>query len=996
MEFGVLGPLQVRCGDAIVDIRRGPRTVLTYLLLHVGDTVRSDVLADVLWADHQPANPANALQTQISYLRRQLAAHASTQPIVTRPGGYAIEVAPEAIDAHRFDRVVHQAATAVARGDHDPAAIVDTLDEALSWWRGEALEDVAGEPFAIGEAARLHELRLTALELRHDAALALGRHREVAGDLAALVQEHPLRERFHGLLMLALYRSGRQAEALRAFGVARERLVDELGIEPGPELRDLERRILDHDPTLMLAPAETAASQVPAAASAATGTAWVPTRTPPSAHLPAAVTPLIGRAVELERVARLLERSRAVTLTGPAGAGKSRLAIEAARGLSASHEVWYVDLGDVDDPTQVAIEVASAVDVPTLPGDDPVRAIAAALLGRGGLLVLDTCEHVVGAAGALVGRLLRDAPDVRVLATSRRPLNVNGEIAWPVPPLALASPGGSVESLRAFPAIELFVERAEAVQPDFALTADNADDVAAICMALDGLPLAIELAAARVDVLPPKLIRDRLARRFDLLVGGGSDASARQQTLRGAIDWSIGLLDDRERIAFARLGVLIGTFDLEAAGCVAALDDPDELLAVMTSLVRHSMVARAGTDRFRLLDTLRAYALDMLEALDADATRSRHAGCFTRLAEASEAGIRSADQLAWLERVRADLPNHRAALEWMVAVGDGEGAARLAGALGWFWTLDGLLADACTHLGGVLAFDRLPPRERAKLSWSLALVVASLGELHRAEELAEDAIRLAGEAGDPVQAGYGLNALAVARWGLGDLDGAEHRRDEAIELFETHRESWGTGVSRVLRGRTALDRGDPRARTVIAEGLAAARVTGDRHLIGMAHEQLARLALHDGDLDAALAHADEAVRFHDEIGYVEGALAAHHVRGAALLARGDRPASSAEHRSALRAARAIDHRAAMCEALDDIALVMHADGRTQDALALVRAADGERRRLGLARRPDDLSRLAVLLAELADTGAGDGPPDEGGAEFDRVVEGVLDSGAPAA
>lgn len=977
MEFGVLGPLQVRSGDVHVDIRRGlPRTILTYLLLRVGETARSETLADVLWGDQQPVNPSNALQTQISYLRRQLAAHTASQPIVTRPGGYALVVDRDAVDAHRFDGAVHAAAFDLTAGDHDPANVLDRLDTALSWWRGAALDDVAGEPFAIGEAARLEELRLTAIELRYEAALALGRHHEVASDLAALVGEHPLREKLHAQLMLALYRSGRQADALRAFAAARETLIDELGIEPGPELRELERRILDHDPNLVPVVTE-------------------PLRPPPlapadlvSGRLPAAVTTLIGRDVELERVIRLLDRGRAVTLTGPAGAGKSRLAIEAARAIAATCDVWYVDLGDVDDATQVSSEVASALGVPTIPTDDPIRTVSNALVRRSGVLVLDTCEHVVASVAALVGRVLRDAPEVRVLATSRRPLNVSGEVAWPVPPLALASPDDALEQLRTYPAIELFVQRAEAVQPDFELTDDNAADITAICMALDGLPLAIELAAARVDVLAPRLIRQRLGRRFDLLVDGGRDTRPRQQTLRGAIDWSIDLLDEQQRHCFARLGAFSGSFDLAAAAFITDNDDPDKLLEVMTSLVRHSMVARAEGERFRLLDTLRAYALDMLDALDADATRDRHAQNYVELAEHAELGIRGPDQREWLERLRADLPNHRSALEWMIAAGDGASAARLAGALGWFWILDGMLADACTHLEAVLAFQSLPPREHAKVSWSLALLVASQGDLRRAEQLAQDSLVSGQAADDAARMGYGLHARAVAQWALGDLDSAMQTWAEAIDQFGRSEDDWGAALCRVLRSRTALDQGASNAREIITEGLTAARSTGDGHLIGIALEQLARIELRTPDPDAALRHADDAIALQDAIGYVEGVLGARHIRGIALLARGDVDASLAEHLAALRAASAIGHQAAVCEAIEGVAAAFCAQGQTVRALRLARVTTTARQRLDLPRRRDDELWLADCVGDSSEPpGCGDGA----GEDLDDTVFQLLTS-----
>jgi predicted ATPase/DNA-binding SARP family transcriptional activator len=962
VEFGVLGPLQVRSGDVVVDIRRGlPRTILTYLLTRVGETARSETLADVLWGDQQPVNPSNALQTQISYLRRQLAAHTASQPIVTRPGGYALLVDRDAIDAYRFDGVVHAAASDLAAGDHHPANVLERLDTALSWWRGAALDDVAGEPFAIGEAARLEELRLTAIELRYEAALLLGRHHEVASDLAALVSEHPLREKLHAQLMLALYRSGRQADALRAFTTARDTLVDELGIEPGPELRELERRILDHDPALVPVAAE--APRQPIAAAPAD---------PAAGRLPAAVTTLIGRDVELDRVIRLLGRGRAVTLTGPAGAGKSRLAVEAARSIAATCDVWYVDLGDVDDPTQVATEVAGALGVPSVPTDDPIRAVSNALTMRSGVLVLDTCEHVVASVAALVGRVLREAPDVRVLATSRRPLNVTGELAWPVPPLALALPDAPVEQLRDFPAIELFVQRAEAVQPDFELTDDNAADITAICMALDGLPLAIELAAARVDVLAPRLIRERLGRRFDLLVDGGRDTRARQQTLRGAIDWSIELLDDDQRHCFARLGAFSGSFDLDAAAAVTGLDDPDAVLDVMTSLVRHSMVARADSERFRLLDTLRAYALEMLDGLDADATRDRHAQHYVQVGERAELGIRGPGQRGWLDRLRSDLPNHRAALEWMIAVGDGTGAARLAGALGWFWILDGMLADACGHLEAALEFTDLRPRERAKASWSLALLVASQGDLRRAEQLAEDAMVSGQASGDPARVGYGLHARAVARWALGDLHSATQIWAEAIDQFDRSDDDWGAALCRVLRSRTAIDQGAANAGEMIAEGLAAARSTGDGHLIGIALEQVARIELRTPDPDAAIRHADDAIALHDAIGYVEGVLGARHIRGIALLASGDVDASLIEHLTALRAASAIGHRAAVCEAIEGVAAALCTQGQPERARRLARVATTARRQLDLPRRRDDERWLTRCIGDPSES-----PPRDG-------------------
>ena len=791
------------------------------------------------------------------------------------------------------------------------------LDDALALWRGDALADVTGESFAIGEAARLDELRLVGLELRHDLMLGLGRHHELVGELIALIREHPLREQLHEQLLVALYRSGRQADALRAYDQTRTLLLEELGIDPGPRLQDLERRILAQDPTLSWTPSPADSPETPDVAAVQAASARPASR--PTATIPIAVTGLVGRDIELARIRKLLDRSRILTLTGPAGAGKSRLALEVAAWRAASTDVWFVDLAAVADPEVVAATVAAALGVPVVPGEDATTSVATSLASCNGLLVLDTCEHVVGAAALLVGRILRQARDVRVLATSRRPLGITGEIAWPVPPLALAPPdAASLDAAAGYPAVELFVERAASVRPDFELTDANAADVAAICLALDGLPLAIELAAARADVLTPEAIRARLMNRFQLLVDGSSDVAPRQQTLRAAIDWSIGLLEEHQRTFFAQLGVVAGTFDLEAASAITQ-STPEQTLAVLTALVRQSMVTVVGDDRYRLLDTLRAYALEALEALDADDARNRHADYHVGLAECAERGIQGADQLSWLDRLRTDVPDHRAAFEWLVSTGDGVRAARLAGALGWFWTLDGMLAEACRRLEQVLAFADLPPAVRGKALWSLALLAASLGELQRAQSLATESVDLGRQAEDLVVTGCGLNARAVTEWALGDLEGARRTRDESIAAFAAAGHEWGLALCRVLQARTAIDQNDPQATSLADHGLVAARATGDLHLVGIGLEQVTRLALRAGQVDAAHSSAAEAVDVQEHIGYTEGVIASLHLLGRAALASGDAANAETHHIRALRLAQTIGHAAAMCEALEDLA-----------------------------------------------------------------------------
>ena len=970
IRLDVLGPLEVSVDEESIDIRRGiPRAILVALVLRAREVVSAGVLAELVWADEQPRNPVNALQLQISYLRKRLGGGSPGQPIVTRPGGYALMVDDDDIDARRFERLIRDAAQLAPP---NPIASLDLYETALRLWQGAAYADVLGEPFVVGEATRLEEMRLSALEERNDVLLALGRHAELVGELSGLVNEHPLRERLQAQLLLALYRSGRQADALRAFGRARAILVDELGIDPGPDLRRLEQQILTQDADLDWKSLVEDDPVDPASSAMLQPSPAVPTR--PGGRLPMPVTPLIGRQVETAKVLQLLGRSRVVTLTGPGGGGKSRLALDVAHdvldhaGDAADRppsEVWFVDLGPVEEPEQVASTVAAAMGLPTIPGEDSALAVAAWLATRRGLLVLDTCEHVISGAASLVGQVLRAARDVGVLATSRRPLGVNGEIAWPVPPLALAPPDvRSVTEALSYPAIALFVERAAAVRPDFELTEADLGDVVAICLALDGLPLAIELAAARADVLSPGAIRQRLVHRFDLLVDGARDVAARQQTLRAAVDWSADLLDDQHRQFFARLAVFPAAFDLDAAAAVAGEHGGDDPFRMLTDLVRQSMVTVPGPDRFRLLDTLRAYAAELLADLDADATSRRHAQHYLALAERGEVGIRGTEQCHWLEQLRAAVPQHRAALEWLLSTGDGEGAARLAGALGWFWTLDGMLADAHHHLGQIVELPGLSDQVRAKVSWTLALAAASLGDLGRCRTLGAMAADLGRAVDDRAIIGYGLNAEAVALWGSGELDESAALHDEAIEHFEAAADVWGIGLCNVLRARTAVDVGDETASEMTSRAVDAARATGDGHIVGIALEQLARVALKNLDPVQASRLVEESLAAHETIGYSEGMLSSLHLLGRADLAN-DAPQEARQHHlRALSIAVSIGHAAGTIEALDGLTAVAVALNDKQLASRLAQVVEAERVARRLPRRADEYAMFNTLLSDV--------------------------------
>ena len=957
-----MGPLEVRAGSDVVSIRHGlPRALLIALLLRTGQSVSASFLIDVLWGDDLPRNPANALQIQVSYLRKQLAGGASdgTAPLETRPGGYSLVAEPAAIDVFRFE--------AAMRDLPPPDTLLDELavrhaldhvDAALEMWRGQALEDVATMDFARGEITRLEELRSAALERRMDLLLLLGRHNDVVSDLSELVRRMPLRERFREQLVLALYRAGRQGDALRAFDDARRTLVDELGIDPGPELRRLERRVLEQDPSLDWAPiTKVRAAERPTVGP--TGSAPPPRGT---GRLPVPLSSLVGRSAELARLADVLDRHRALTLTGPAGAGKTRLAIELAS--RSSLPVCYVDFSPIDDPKLVGPTVASAAGVTaSSPGEDPVASIAATLAPLEMLVVLDTCEHVAGAVAQLASVVLGAAPGVRMLATSRRTLGLSGEFAWPVPPLDLPPPdAATLAEIAPHAAVALFLERATAVRPDLDVDDAMAADIAAICVALDGLPLAIELAAVRSEALSHEAIRARLEDRFALLIDGSSDATQRQQTLRAAIDWSYELLAPGQRRFFARLGVFAGTFDLEAALDVAGpgLDAPVDLLA---SLVKQSMVARAGRDRYRLLDTLRAYALEALAQLDADDTRKRHATVYVALAEQGEMGIRGAGQHAWLEHLRGDINNFRAALEWCLMTGDTTSAGRLGGALAWFWTLNGMLAEAIQQLEQLVAIEDMSPATRAKCLWGYALLSASLGRLGTARDAGGRAVDLARSCGDDAGAAYGLNAVAVAEWALGNHDRSLDAHREALALLDTLDDPWGQAVCNVLQARTLFDIGDRDAAAVAREGVDHARRAGDAHVLGIALTQIAQIAIADGNTGAKAAAA-EALDLQEAIGYTEGMVSALHVLGQAHRIAGDLDAARAHHRRALALAARIGHAAAMCEAIEDLAR----DESTQHpelANRLLGASRAERERRGLPLRQRDAADLARLEVAFA-------------------------------
>ncbi|WP_084962623.1 BTAD domain-containing putative transcriptional regulator [Thermoactinospora rubra] len=843
MRFGVLGPLAVwtDAGEPVAIPGAKVRALLADLLVHEGRPVSADRLVEDLWGDEAPANPVAALQVRVSQLRKALedAEPGGRDLVVSRPAGYLLQVPDDAVDARRFAEL-----TARAQDTADPRARAALLSDALALWRGPAYADVADQQFAGPAVAHLEERRLAALEQRARARLELGEHVLLAGELADLVARHPLREGLRAAHMLALYRSGRQSDALASYAELRERLAEELGLDPGPDVTALHQAILRQDPALDAPPALAPTAR----------------RT----NLPAPVSDLIGREGALAEVKAQLEANRLVTLTGTGGVGKTRLALEAARRLVDAHPdgVWLVELAPLDaqaEPAELAEAVLAALDIRQEAG--PATAadrLADALRAMDLLLVLDNCEHVVEEAAALAEALLQAAPRLRVLATSREPLGLAGEVVWSVPPLEVPEGAGLAEVARA-EAVKLFVARAGAATRSFALDETNAEAVARLCRRLDGIPLALELAATRVRALGVQGVVDRLGDRFRLLAMGARGAPRRQRTLTAVIDWSWQLLTPPEKAALRRLAVHADGCTLEAAeevcagGEVAAAD----VLDLLTRLVDRSLVVVAEGPagvRYRLLESIAQYCLDRLaDAGELEEVRQAHARHYLALAERAEPYLRGREQRRWLQRLDAEASNMRAALD---AASPEEGL-RLVNALAWYWFLRGRLAEARRSFDTALARAPGACRDRARAAaWRAGFAL------------------LRGEEADWEEALRGLDdpaARARAQWfvtlALTDVPSSRRLLSEAMATFRETGDRWGTAAalcrqamySYMQRDFEALERDGERSARLFRE-------LGDGWGQLQATEWLAGLAEMRLEYDRAAELFTEALRLAEELG----------------------------------------------------------------------------------------------------------------------------------
>lgn len=836
MRISLLGPLAVEADDGSAVPVGGPkqRAVLAVLALNGGRVVPTDTLVDGIWGEEPPASVLNSLQVYVHGLRKALG---DPSLITNEPPGYRLAMPPVTTDVMEVQELRERARASAAEGD--PRSAVAHLVAAQALWRGEPLADLRAMDFTTYVAVEMTESRLADLELTMDLRLALGEHREVLAPLEKLLAEHPTRERLWCQLLLALYRSDRQGDALTAFRRARSALADELGVDPGPSLRDLELAILRQDPELDLAPL----APVQGVAASAE-----PLRAPLTTRLPSSPHPLVGRDEQVGQVVASLRaaQARLVTITGPGGMGKTRTALEVARTVQDDFDtVLFVELATAVDGAGVLLELGSVLGLP--PDDSSATAVTEILAGRRTLLVLDNLEQVTG-AGTVVAGLLGEVEGAVVLATSRSPLRLSMER---VHPLASLPPSG---------AADLFAARATAARPDFRLDDETRADVAALCRRLEGLPLALEMAAARVRLLPPRDILRRLESGLDRLGSGLADLPERQRTLAATAAWSLDLLGEEERALCARLTVFEAGFTIEAAAAVCGTD-PDLVVDGIGTLIDSSLVTpldTSGEARFRLYDVVCQFAGRQLEDDARSALLDAHAAWFLQWAEERAAHLDGPDHARTIESLTHEEPNLELVLSRTIGLDQADATVRLVMALLPYWTASGRLQRGCSAIDDALEMTGLDDEQRAVLracqgivnyhltAWSLAVeqLSTALDVLPAASEIAARVRCHLGAAltvtGDPTA---GADHAAVA------LEQAEAHDWYDVRVLALSALAIAAAISGDFEEETRRYR----------ERLALVRAHGDRARTVDTLSTLAEIDVDEGSWESARRHAEEAL-----------------------------------------------------------------------------------------------------------------------------------------
>ena len=887
VKVRLLGPLEVVLAGRVVDIGSAKqRAVLALLALQAGKVVTCDRLCDVLWGEEQPASPTANMQSLISRLRRALAGAAGGNGEVgrdvlpTREPGWALEVDPSAVDALRFEALTARARGRIARGEVAAAAV--DLDEAISLWRAPALLDVVEAGYLTAEATRFNEARLDAVEDLADAELAMGRPADALARLELHVEANPYRERAWGELMIALYRLGRQTAALRTFERVRTILGEELGLDPSPALAEIQQRILNHDPALV-GPSDVVRPSTEAESRPAS---------------PVGRSVLIGRDDDLVAVVNHLSRHAVTTLTGPGGVGKTALALAVARDQHQAfpggvRPVW---LGAIREPSLVAAEVAASVGLPRSGGRAYADALVSWLADMDVLVVLDNCEHVIEETGALVERLTAQLPGLRVLATSREPLSVMGEVVHRLAPLAVPTSDASAEAVASSPGVQLFLERARAQAPEFGDDAEHGQLVGDICRRLDGLPLAIEVAAARVSALHLDDIAASLDDLFRLLSRPGRGAEGRHRTLRSTVEWSYGLLEEPERVLLRRLSVFAGSFDLAAvhAVCIPEGHARAEVADLTARLVEKSLLVKGGAGHgYRMLETIRQFAAEQLaDAGETEAFREAHARQYLELGQRVGAGLMSGGERAWLEQLKRAEDDLRVALGYLID-GDPTSGLMLAANLSMFWWTHGRHREGIRRLEAALAAAEDAPAELRAAGWfHLGFLLAhDTDDWSAAAELLDRGITAASsDGGRPLILGYLQCLRGECAVFAGDHRRGLERANDGLSIIREYPDPWGAGFGLWNVGFAHLAGGELDAAEACFEEMVA---TQRKHGIGLVLmigcNSLGEIAERRGDLNRARALYEEALQLRKDLGaarlgYVHGSLA-HSMVSIARVAR---------------------------------------------------------------------------------------------------------------
>jgi predicted ATPase/DNA-binding SARP family transcriptional activator len=879
VQIGLLGPFEVRTDDGVFADVPGARLrgLLVALALEPGHVVPKTTLVDWIWGERPPSDAANALQRLASRLRKAL----PTGLIEGQPGGYRLTVAPDAVDALRFERLLAQ-----ARQQEGPGR-VRLLREALALWRGAAMQDVGLEDSEAFNAAvtRLEGLRLAAMDDRFEAEVSLGQSVQVITELTDAVTAHPLRERLVAALMRALVAAGRDSEALFTYERTREALADALGVDPSPDLSALHVALLRGE----------------------LGRREQNRKT----NVRAELTSFVGRDDDVAAVRELIMEHRLTTLVGPGGSGKTRLATETARTLIGElpDGVWLVELaavgagGDVAQATVAALGLRDAL-LGGAPSADVADGLIAAIREREALLILDNCEHVIEPAAKFADRMLGECRRLRILATSRESLGITGEALWLVEPLALPEGDAGPGEIESSPAVRLLRDRAGAVRKDLAGDDQTLATMARVCRALDGMPLAIELAAARLRTMSVDQLASRLDDRFRLLTSGSRTALPRHKTLRAVVDWSWELLSDAERTVLRRLSVFSGGASLEAAERVCAGDavEPEEVLELLTALAEKSLLLAEGDDalRYRMLGTIKEYAAHRLaEAGESDLARQAHLAYFTELTETAEPHLRRAEQLEWLAMLEAEHDNIGAAMRGALAADEAQAAMRLAAAAGWYWWLGGRRAEG---LELIVAATKIPGQVSDDVrAMVYALVVQFLGsgrgDEHQVAEWIHQAYRFSQLSQQP-------NPLLGL---VAPLERMLEAPDASLSAFEPLLDSedpwvsavarWQLGKMRIMLGLGGLD-----AEAYLEMALAEFRTLGERFGISLVLSELGDFIAMRGEFAGACEHYEQAIAVITEVGAIEDVIGLRTRQARLYWLHGDHAASAAAIAEAERCA----------------------------------------------------------------------------------------------